>query len=854
MAKSSGSWIFLIVALIAEAGWADNSKIIYSPAPAWVQPVEWQAATNWSRNTKSDGSRYLLYEEQEHPKSAEEFERVILLMENENGVQDSGSLRFGFDPDFQELLLHRVVIHRNGKTIDRLNPSKVRVIQPEPELDGHMFTGRQTAVLFVEDLRVGDALEYAYTVRGANPILGGHYSTRFITQFGSPVERELFRVVWDDPAPLHLRTHPAGSPPETRPAGNGHEYAWNFTNLTAIPFEDYRPASYEVYPYIELSDFADWGSVVNWALPLYNSQPTNLPTDLQELIARWENSIWSKEEKARLALQFVQDDLRYTAIELGPDSYRPADPVETFQKRFGDCKGKVVLLRLILQQLNIESDPALVNSSVREAIAGRLPTPFAFNHVILKINLDGKTVWVDPTYSHQGGSLENHYLPPYGKALVIRSGNRALEDVPRSRPENAWQQAATSTFSIKSYDSPVALNVRTEYRGASADDMREQVSSTTPENFAKNYLNFYARLYPGIASGAPLKFTDDRPANVLTVEETYTITNLWRRDATDKLLKTSFHADNLSGFLTDPDTRLRKTPLALSYPSLRRHKIVVRLPDTDWQIPDSRTNVEHEAFSFSYHSRLVGDTMTSDYECRTKLAAVPAELVPGYLAKREQMEDLLTDSLQHPDSKAAKGINWLMVIIAIFGAAITAATMTGYGGYVVAASKKQAGIPPVLSLEDQKLKGLGGWLILIGFGLCLTPFVRIVTVGQNWESYFAIDVWQTVATPHGAAYHPLYAPLLIFELLGNTFMLGLGALALFLFFSKRRAFPRIFITLMLVNALFLILDDLGAAQVHTLPSGETGTNFRDSIRATFYAIIWSAYMVKSRRVKATFTK
>jgi len=849
-AKLHWNWFFLFVVLVARTGLADNSKISYPPIPAWVQPVEWTAATNWSGNTKSEGTRYLLYEEQERPKSSEDFERVVILMENENGVQDSGSLSFSFDPNFQELWLHRVVIHRDGKVIDRLDPSKVRIIQPEPDLDGHTFTGRQKAVLFVEDLRVGDELEYAYTIRGANPILGGHFSERFTTQFGTPVERELYRVLWDDPTPLHLRMHLTDSPPVTKPFGNGLEYVWNFTNLAAIPYEDYQPASYEAYPYLELSDFANWGSVVNWSLPLYNLAPTNLPPEMVELIARWKNSGGSNEERARLALQFMQDDLRYTAIELGPDSYRPTDPVETFQKRFGDCKGKVVLLRLLLQQMDIESYPALVNSSRHEAIADHLPSPFAFNHVILKLNLDGKTVWVDPTYSHQGDTLWNHYLPPYGKALVVRPGNNVLEDIARSRPEDAWQRDATSTFGIKGYGLPVAFTVRTVYRGASADDMREQISSTAPEDFAKSYLNYYARLYPGIRSGSSLKFTDDRLANVLTVDEAYSITNLWTRDESDKLWKASFYADNLYNFLTDPDTRLRKTPLAVSYPSLRRQEVIVHLPDTGWKILDTGTNLENDAFSFNYHRHLNGSTVTFKYECRTKLPALPAKLVPDYLAQRENMGNLLTVTLQRSDAGTAAGINWLMVFIAIFGLGFTMIAGIWYWRHLGG----KLGVEPPILLENPKLQGLGGWLVLVGIGLCLAPLIRIVTIGQNWEGYFSNQVWQTLAMPQGASYHPLYGPLLILELLGNMLLLGMNVLAICLFFTKRRAFPNFYIALILGNAVFVILDEVGCAMIPSLAATASGKNHTQAFRAVFYALIWSFYMVKSRRVKATFIK
>jgi len=712
-------------------------------------------------------------------------------------------------------------------------------------LDGDVLTGDQTAVLFVEGLRVGDALEYAYTIHGANPILEGHYSSRFIIQSDSPVERELFRVVWDDKTPLHQRLYLTDAQPVIKSWNDGVEYTWDFTNLPAIPGEDCQPASYEPYPCVELSDFPDWSSVVNWELPLYQTSPTNLPLEMQELIGRWQKSAPSNEEKARLALQFVQNNVRYTGIELGPDSYRPTDPVETFQRRYGDCKGKVVLLRFLLQQMNIESYPALVNSSVHEAVANRLPAPFAFNHVILRIKLDGKPVWVDPTYSHQGGLLWSRHLPPYGKALVIRPGNNAPEDIPRIQPEKAWQQKVTSTFVIKDYRSPVEFTVQTEYLGASADDMRDNLSSTAPGDIAKKYLNFYTRLYSGIVGGPPLKITDNRQANVLTVVESYTITNIWTRDPSDKLWKAKFYADNLNHVLTDPDSRLRKSPLALSYPLLRQQEIIVHLPDTEWKIQDLATNIEHEAFSFNYHRKLRGSVATYDYECRTKLAAVPVDLVSGYLTKRDQMEDLLTDALQRGDPpKRADGINWLMVVVGIFGGGAVAAGNIWYWRRINARSRLQ---PPPL-LENHQLQGLGGWLILIAIGLCISPFIRI----HNWEGYFSNQVWQIVAMPQGEKYDPLYGPLLIFELLGNIFLFGLNLLLLCLFFSKRRSFPRLFIAFILCHVVFIILDDVGCVLIPALRSNAAVQDHTEAIRAIFYAIIWVPYMVKSRRVKATF--
>ena len=92
----------------------------------------------------------------------------------------------------------------------------------------------------------------------------------------------------------------------------------------------------------------------------------------------------------------------------------------------------------------------------------------------------------------------------------------------------------------------------------------------------------------------------------------------------------------------------------------------------------------------------------------------------------------------------------------------------------------------------------------------------------------------------------------MFEVLGNTFMLGLNILCLCLFFTKRGAFPRLYITLLVANAAFLILDDIGCGLIPSLKAAVSDP--REAIRAVVFGLIWSAYMLKSRRVKATFVR
>jgi hypothetical protein len=96
--------------LSGAASLAGLDRVQVSPVPDWVRMVEW-ARPDSPRGGKSEGTRHLAYEWQSNPGREETFIRVVTLMQNEAGVQDSGSLTFHYDPEYQELLLHRIQLH-----------------------------------------------------------------------------------------------------------------------------------------------------------------------------------------------------------------------------------------------------------------------------------------------------------------------------------------------------------------------------------------------------------------------------------------------------------------------------------------------------------------------------------------------------------------------------------------------------------------------------------------------------------------------------------------------------------------------------------------------------------------------
>ena len=98
-------------------------------------------------------------------------------------------------PSYQTLTFHSVRILRENKVIDQLNLSKFKTIQQESELSRHIYDGSLSSVLFLEDVRKGDVIEYSYTITGFNPIFQGKYSATYDVDFEVPVGSFYYKLI-----------------------------------------------------------------------------------------------------------------------------------------------------------------------------------------------------------------------------------------------------------------------------------------------------------------------------------------------------------------------------------------------------------------------------------------------------------------------------------------------------------------------------------------------------------------------------------------------------------------------------------------------------------------------------------
>lgn len=155
---------------------------------------------------------------------------------------------------------------------------------------------------------------------------------------------------------------------------------------------------------------------------------------------------------------------------------------------------------------------------------------------------------------------------------------------------------------------------------------------------------------------------------------------------------------------------------------------------------------------------------------------------------------------------------------------------------------------------DEKLKGLGGWLILVGIGVVFAPIRMFIQLVPMYREIFSDGVLEALTTPGSEAFTPGFMPFLVFELSGNGLVFLASLWLIYLFFSKSYLFPRVYIAIATGSFLFIIVDTLIAARLFPeFPVFDPDT-MREIARSVFTVVIWVPYMLLSRRVKLTFVE
>jgi len=631
-----------IVAFAGQAIAAEVSapKFTVEPPASWIKPQFFDRQSVAANLDLGSDVHWLLSERQINASENETFYHVVLQILNVSAVQDASKLTIDFNPDYQSLTLHWARVWRGAQHLERLDTNAVKIIRREEELKDDILNGEQSALLVMEDVRVGDIMDYAYSIKGSNPVMGGHFFCIVPVQTDQPVERFFTRVVCPPQQQLYLRFHRCSFQPARVRGTNSVEYTWDLWHAAGIQMQDSLPGWFDPEPWVQLGEFRSWAEVNQWALPLFQNIAPFSP-GLQQKIEQWKR-ITGREQQVLAALRFVQDDVRYFGVEIGVSGEKPCDPSAVFARRYGDCKDKSLLFVAILRALGIQAYAVLVNSQLRHTIEDWQPTGNAFDHCITVVYLDGQTYWLDPTIQFQRGPLAAHYLPKYERGLMISPQTRGLSVIPQNT--GLPQTTTTEYFRLGRKTETASLKVVTVAVGRDADTLRALFATTKRSDIEKTYTRFYADRYPGIRMADHIDFFDDEAQNAIQTTETYLIDKAWSRSETGGKYSFEFSASALAAFLEAPADTERTMPIGVTFPVHQILRTEVTLPSA-WPAETINRTISDPAFFFQKSLRCAGNKIVMNCEYRALADSVEPGQAADYIQHLNQASKALGYSL-----------------------------------------------------------------------------------------------------------------------------------------------------------------------------------------------------------------
>lgn len=823
-----------LLIFVATAGAAEN--ITKEPAPDWVERIEQVASKDSGRG---DGSvRYLSSDFQWHIEKQTTYHSFATKILTAAGAEEFSQLSVGFQPAYQRLVWHSLVVERDGVPQDRLPLVNFEVIRRETGLDVQLYDGLLTAHTILKDIRPGDTIRYSYSIIGTNPIFKGHVHSFSNLVYGVGVDRIYHSVIWN-PAQRKLRWKVEGGElqVEERQLGDGlRKLTYDRKNVEKWEVEQNTPDWHSNYPYLEVSDYESWADFGEWALPLYEKEG-DLPPELKAVCDAIASKGVAKDQQILEVLRWVQTNIRYLGSFFGEHTHEPYALTEIVDRRYGDCKDKGITTVAMLRYLGFDAAPVLVNTYRLKAIRNDLPGHASFDHLMVHLRFDGEDYWMDPTYVFQGGNLKQQYTYDYGFAFMIREGQNDFSAV-KPRGNDVKKTVLTERFDISDMNGPSELRVTTVATGADADTLRRNFASSSMDEMEKSYRDYYTTDYPGIEIATPMEMEDDVVSNRITIREHYRISGLWKNSGKPQA---SLYARYFATVVSIPNESERKKAYRIGHPVNIRHLIEVKMPDA-WYIDPMNVKESLPYADYHYSMRGEGALCTISHEWKSKsdhLKPVDYENFRNLMAKADaNLSVVFSEPVSaFTDKQVTQSRLWLLAMV------IAGLIVAGAFSFLL-----WCWDPPARPASYGAPQGLGGWMVLPVIGCLISPFFAVYELFIYFSSIGMGEFSLFGNYPNQIKWLICYSGSVFMQ----TSILVFMVFQLVLLFKLRTSFPYYFLGLSIGMIFFQGVLFTLQSLVMDVNAADDGESIKNGAQLVFRLFVWGSYMMLSQRVRATF--
>ncbi len=407
------------------------------------------------------------------------FYQVAYQALNEDGVTALRHFPIFYSPLQEVLDIVMVRVTKSDGTVRKVYDRSEQSVADESI---RMYYDYRQVLLRLSEISVGDIVEVRFrrSQTQASSYLDRHYSDVWFMQDGTPKSFIRYVVITPPNVTVNFRLPPAFEEWEAANdarflhTASERENVWivGRRNVPKMRSERMMPGTSAVADYLIASTFSTWQEVAQWYWNLAKDQWI-LDKEIRDTVQRLIQDVDDPRERVARIHNFVVKSTRYVALEFGIHGYKPYRTTLTFRRRFGDCKDKASLLKVMLEEAGIPTDIVLVRTKRNGAIDTEPPSLSIFDHAIAYV--PSFDLFLDGT-AEFSGTGELPYEDQGVTVLIVKDqGNYELRQTPVA-PALSSPMAFTYRFDLAQEE--VILQGQGRIEGHFAPSYRQRYESS----------------------------------------------------------------------------------------------------------------------------------------------------------------------------------------------------------------------------------------------------------------------------------------------------------------------------------------------------------------------------------------
>lgn len=620
--------LLLTTALLTQPAIAGD-QVLYDDAPDWVDE---RAIETEGRDT---GDSIVLFDSQARIESGRltTYIDTAIALDSPQTLTQFGTLSATWLPDKGDLTIHTAELIRGDEVIDLLGGDKsFEILRREQGLESRLLNGALTATMTVPGARIGDIVRLAYSTTLSDQAMGENVQWQAgLIADPFPLGDGRISVSW--PTDLEVTRLRKGAAQVAEPRVEDGWNVWSVElpvgEIDEVPYD--APSRFQIGEVMQVTTYRDWQAVSSNMAKHYKVAGSITPGgDLAGEVARIAAASKDPLTRTALALQLVQDDVSYLLNGLDGGNYLPQQPEETWEKRFGDCKAKSVLLLAMLRELGVTSEVVLIRTQGGDALPLLAPMPGNFDHMIVRAQVDGKTYWLDGTSA--GSRLDTiDTVPRFFYALPLRDEGAELmklEERAQQTPDRVVRLKVDQSAGVRL---PALFDIAIEYRGMIGGQWRT-IADQGDEDMRDNAV---ANAVSGVIGQAQLvdeAMSYDADTGVALITARGVLTTPWQRDDIEYELVAPSQAAKAVGFSADrARASWRDIPLKLNGPTYYSTQFELLLPEDGQEFELDGTEAAQATIGgveVTSQASLEGNRFTLSQTMRSKAEELAADQIP----------------------------------------------------------------------------------------------------------------------------------------------------------------------------------------------------------------------------------